>query len=156
MSDYFHLPEVATFDAVAIGPAGQRVFYLHATGEFGAMTLKLEKQQVMALADALEQVLEAKGIDAATAAGQPGAGPAEPVDAAWVVGTMGVGVDASESDLVVVAEELVDEDDADADEEPGRAEVHLSAEQAAGFIAGARVLAGSGRDLGRRNGHKPS
>jgi uncharacterized repeat protein (TIGR03847 family) len=153
MSEYFHLPSVASFDAVAVGPAGQRVFYLHATGDYGVMTLKLEKQQVMALADALAQVLEAKGLTG-TASGELAAEePAEPVAAAWTVGTMGVGVDATESDLVVVAEELVDDD---SDEDPGRAEVHLSADQAAAFIGRARLLADSGRDLGRRNGHKPS
>jgi uncharacterized repeat protein (TIGR03847 family) len=153
MSEYFHLTSVVSFDAVAVGPAGQRVFYLHATGEFGAMTLKLEKQQVMALADALAQVLESKGLTGTGDTERSPAELAEPVEAAWIVGTMGVGVDASESDLVVVAEEFLEED---SDEDPGRAEIHLSADQAATFIGHARLIADSGRDLGRRNGHKPS
>ena len=52
----FDLGEPDGFTAGAVGPKGQRVFYLQAREGRLVVTLKLEKQQVGALADYLEQI----------------------------------------------------------------------------------------------------
>ncbi|HEX7097326.1 MAG TPA: DUF3090 family protein, partial [Acidimicrobiales bacterium] len=54
----FDLQEPDHFTTGAIGPKGQRVFYLQAREGDLVVTLKVEKQQVGALADYLERMLE--------------------------------------------------------------------------------------------------
>lgn len=106
------------FDAVdkltvgTVGPVGQRTFYLQARSAGQLVTLKVEKQQVQALARSLGTILADLP--------RPGHLPEdleldEPVDAAWVVGTMQLGYDSAIDRVVLVAEEVVfvdpDEDD---------------------------------------------
>ena len=49
----FDLPDVDSFTAGTVGPAGQRTFFLQAVAGPQIVTLKVEKQQVAALADYL-------------------------------------------------------------------------------------------------------
>ena len=53
----FDLPDVDTFTAGTVGEPGQRTFFLQAVAAGEVVTLKVEKQQVAALADYLEQML---------------------------------------------------------------------------------------------------
>jgi uncharacterized repeat protein (TIGR03847 family) len=58
MSDSFEFREVTHFTAGAIGEPGQRVFYLQIGDASSMVTVKLEKQQVKALAQFLKGVLD--------------------------------------------------------------------------------------------------
>ena len=58
MSDSFNFDSAEIFTVGTLGPKGQRVFYLQCRSESKLVSLKLEKQQVAALAEYLERVLD--------------------------------------------------------------------------------------------------
>src|SRR2546423_444205 len=109
MSSSFDLPEVDLFTAGAVGEPGQRVFYLQARAGARVVSLRLEKTQVSALAQYLGELIS--DLDA------PGPLPTEldlvePIVAEWVVGSLRAAYDENVDRLIIVAEELVgDEDD---------------------------------------------
>ncbi|MCU1344244.1 MAG: hypothetical protein JWL70_510 [Acidimicrobiia bacterium] len=151
MSESYEFQNVDVFTVGAIGSPGQRTFYLQVRSGPEVLSLKLEKQQVAALAEYLAELLE----ELADREAGPAAGDlelAQPVDQAWIVGGLGVVFDADEDRFVVVAEEIVveeeeDEDDAlRLDENPhGTARFRLSPEQVAAFVTRAQSLVEAGR-----------
>ncbi len=70
------------------------------------LTLKIEKQQVAAMADYLARVVKDQQRPGHLPDDQPLEEPAEP---AWAVGTIGVSFDEAEDRVVLVIEELVPE-----------------------------------------------
>ena len=128
------------FTAGAVGRPGQRVFHLQA-GEAGVLaTLKVEKEQVGALAEYLGALL-AKFPAAAEAA--PGdLALREPIAPAWAVGQLGVAYDEAIDRIVIAAEELQDDE---ATGDAATARFHLAREQAAAFVERARALIKAGR-----------
>ena len=89
MADSYDFDDVDLFTVGTLGPKGERVFYLQCAAEGSVVSLKLEKQQVAALAEFLDRVLD----DLPDA--EPGEPPEdlalhEPVVAAWTVGSLGV------------------------------------------------------------------
>ena len=148
MSASFELGDVAVFTTGTVGPPGQRVFYLQARGPLGTVSLRLEKQQVRALAEYLAGILE----DLPAPTDRPA--PAEleleqPVEAAWTVGTLAVAVDENDDRLLLVVQELVpepDEEDIAAEAVEGAtARFHLRPGQIAAFIDRAREVVAAGR-----------
>lgn len=99
-------PEV--FTTGAVGEPGQRTFYLQAREGGDTTSVKLEKQQVMALAEYLggllhdlpapDQVPEAPEL-------------IDPVIPDWTVGTIGVAYDNDRDRIVIVADELMPDDE---------------------------------------------
>lgn len=146
MSNSFDLPHVDSFATGTEGPAGQRVFYLQAIAGRQVVTLRLEKQQVALLADYLGRVLATFELPATDAAEMPAL--MEPLIPEWLVGSMMVAIDESESRVIVIAEELVPDDpDADPDEPPGgsQARFGLTRGQVESFVEGAQRVVESGR-----------
>lgn len=135
MSERYELarPERVTFGTV--GPPGQRVFYLQVREGATMLTLKVEKQQVGALAVHLGELLK----DLV----RPGHLPEEDSlelegfsDADFVVGALAVAYDAAEDRVVVVARERVAED-----EEADEARLAITREQAGALaIRGTRLV----------------
>jgi uncharacterized repeat protein (TIGR03847 family) len=123
------------FTTGAVGPPGQRIFYLQARQARQIVTLKVEKEQVRALAEYLAGLLaRLKG----RSAGAPDdLALLEPVEAAWNVGSIGVGYDQSVDRLVVEASELSEEDTG---EEPASARFRITRAQASGFVERANEL----------------
>jgi len=119
VSESFELRDVDHIVADAVGPPGQRVFYLQAAQGDQCVTLRLEKQQVAALCEHLAAMMsdlpEAAPVAGATT------GLREPVHEAWVVGAMGVAYEQADDRILLVAEEMVldtdgtDDDDFDDD-----------------------------------------
>lgn len=141
MSTSFEFREVAFFTVGTVGEPGQRTFFLQAGTDDHLMTLKLEKQQVEALAEYLQGVL-ADLPDA-----DPGSTPDDlelrtPTVAEWVVGSLGIAYDDGADRIVIVAEELVDDE---ADDEAASARLQVTREQVAAFVPHAQDLVGSGR-----------
>lgn len=106
MSSSFELSEVDHLTTGAIGPPGQRVFYLQAGQGDQVVSLRLEKAQVAALVAYLAGMLADMP--------PPGDLPTtlnlvEPVVAEWVVASLGVTYDEDADRVVIVAEELVEE-----------------------------------------------
>lgn len=135
MSTSFEIPEVDLLTTGAVGPPGQRVFFIQARHDDQVVSLRLEKAQVAALIGHLGVVMADLP--------PPGDLPTEldlvePVVAEWVVGSMGVTYDEDDDRIILVAEEFLDEE---ADEEPARAVIRATREQVVAFsLHGASVV----------------
>ena len=150
MSESFEFREASHFTAGAVGEPGNRVFYLQAGDENRTISVKLEKQQVAALAQFLQTVI----ADLPAPASEPEpAALLEPAIPEWVVGQIAVGVDEATNEVVLVVEEVdIEEDEEDEPEDPilggsdtASLRVHLSVDQAAAFIATSEQLMSAGR-----------
>ena len=156
MSPSFQLDAPDHFTAGAVGPPGQRVFYLQAREGDTTVTLKCEKEQVSALGEYLS------GLLARLPAGGEATGDKrellQPFEAAWPVGSLGVGYDGDRDRIVVVANERVEADDDDDEEtpeaeateaaeapEPASARFAITRAQAAAFVERAHGLQRAGR-----------
>jgi len=139
----FDLPDVDRFTAGAVGPPGQRAFYLQALAGGEVVTLRLEKTQVTMLAQYLAELLHDLPAPA------DGEIPTEldliePVLEAWIVGQLGVVFDESRDRMVVRADELAVEDE-DPDDTLGMARFGLTRAQVQAFVVHATRLVSSGR-----------
>lgn len=156
-----------------IGQPGKRVFYLQAQGVSEVVTLIVEKQQVEALANGIEQFLE-ELREKFPQLDQPSAefDPAHmtltlPLDPAFRVGQLGLGYEQERDLLVLVAQEIVVE--GREAEEAGTARFFASRAQMRALGAYGLVLVKQGRPIcgncgqpidpeghfcPRRNGHK--
>jgi uncharacterized repeat protein (TIGR03847 family) len=158
------------FTTGTVGVPGQRIFYLQGAVGDEVVTLRLEKQQVAALAEYLA------GIVADLPAGESASNAmelTEPVIEEWVVASLGVAFDETTDRVLIVAEELVEIDEATElpVSEAATARFHLRRDQVESFIEHAVevVLAGrppcpicgrpmnpEGHQCPRSNGHRPS
>lgn len=138
----FELEAPDHFTAGAIGPPGQRVFYLQAREGRRLVTLKSEKEQVRALAEYLADLL-AK-LPAGGGAELVDADLLEPVDPAWAVAALGAGYDRDAGRFVLEARELLEEE---TEEEPAAARFHITPAQAAAFVERARRLMQASRPI---------
>ena len=141
----FEIDSPDHFTAGAIGPPGQRVFYLQSRDAGRLISLKVEKEHVRALAEYLGGLL-------ARVKGAPG--PArgdvdllQPVEAAWDVGSLAVGYDEGQDRVLVEASELQEEADEETAPapEPAMARFRITRAQAAAFVERASDLMKGGR-----------
>jgi uncharacterized repeat protein (TIGR03847 family) len=114
------------FTTGTVGVPGRRTFYLQAREAGSVVTLKLEKEQIRALAEYLAKLLNDLP--------KPGALPRdmallEPVSEAWVVGSLGVAYDETADRILIVAEELSEEADDDDDDEDDETSEESTAEE---------------------------
>ena len=105
MSRSFELSDVEWATVGTVGPPGQRTFYLQARQDDQMVTLKLEKQQVAAIAQFLGEILSDLPV--------PDPLPdddvlalAEPVLAEWAVGGLQLAYDSTADRIVMLAEEI--------------------------------------------------
>ena len=117
MSRSFELPDVEWATVGTVGPPGQRTFYLQARQDYQMITLKLEKQQVAAIAQFLGEILSDLPV--------PDPLPdddllalSEPVLAEWAVGGLQLAYDSSSDRIIILAEEISLEDEDEEEEEP--------------------------------------
>ena len=146
MSESFQLAEPDHFTAGAVGQPGQRVFYLQARERRSLITLKCEKEQVSALAEYLSGLIEK--LPKGAVEGEAGKGDLlQPMDAAWAVGSIGVGYDEAIGRIVVVANEQVEEEEEGGPPapEPASARFAITKAQAVAFVERARALVKAGR-----------
>jgi uncharacterized repeat protein (TIGR03847 family) len=161
MSESFELPSPDYFTTGAVGTPGKRVFYLQARQARQVVTLKVEKEQMSALADYLAGLLSKLPESGTVNADLP---LLEPIEPAWAVGSLGLGYDDASDRLIVVANEAVEqEDDEEGGNEPETAEAEgddapegaegasarflITRAQAAAFVERARALIRAGRPL---------
>jgi len=145
-----------------VGPVGSRLFLIQCRQGRTLLTLKMEKQQVAAMAEYLARVVKDRERLAQLPEEEPLEEPTEP---AWAIGTIGVSFDESEDRVVLVIEELVGEDESGA-----IARLTITREQAAAFTVQATRLVEAGRppcplcgspldpsghECPRTNGHHP-
>lgn len=114
------------FTTGTVGVPGRRTFYLQAREAGSVVTLKLEKEQIRALAEYLAKLLNDLP--------DPGALPRdmallEPVSEAWVVGSLGVAYDEAADRILIVAEELSEEAEEEDDDDDDEATEESAAEE---------------------------
>lgn len=113
MAEIYELNPVSWITADAVGPPGQRTFFLQARQGTHLISLKIEKEQVVALAGAINELLdrleERFVLDKAQkdAILNLGMNLQEPIEPAFVVGQMGLGFDEERDLVVLVAQELL-------------------------------------------------
>lgn len=135
MSVFFEFSEPEAVSVGTVGPPGQRAFYLQARQGVELVTVKVEKQQVGALAVHLGQLLQDLT--------RPGELPdedsleLEPFDEPlFTVGALAVAYDPDADRLVLLAEERVREG-----EEASEARIAMTREQAGALaIRGTRLV----------------
>jgi uncharacterized repeat protein (TIGR03847 family) len=163
MSDSHELDEVDLLTTGTVGPPGDRVFYLQARRGPQLLTLKMEKTQVAALVRYLGTLLADLPPPEEL---PPNLELVEPIEADWVVGTLGVSYDEDADRFVLLAEELVEEG-----EDGAVARIGATRDQIAGLVLhGAEVveagrppcplcgepLDAEGHTCVRLNGHRPT
>lgn len=142
MSASFDFEAPNHFTCGAMGPQGQRVFYLQAGQSPRLVTLKCEKEQVRGLAGYLADLIARHPV--AGEEPRPDGLLLEPLEAAWAVASLGVGYDEASDRIVVVANELPEEEAAD---EPATARFMITRAQAAAFVKRALELMKAGRPI---------
>lgn len=120
-----------------VGPPGERVFYLQAVTTGGLMTVKLEKQQVVAMVEHLGKVL----ADLPPVEDPPKLDLVEPVEQLWVVGAMAVTPYDDDADAV----NLFVEESRPEGEGGASAGFRVTRAQLAGLVARGTELVESGR-----------
>jgi len=132
---------VDAFTTGTTGPKGQRVFYLQASVHGTTYSFRLEKQQVLAMADHLSNLLaDLPEINANEWTSAPPL--AEPVEALWTVGAMGAMYDSTDDHIIIMAEEVSEDPDL---EDAGTATFRLRRGQTVAFIEQAQVIVEAGR-----------
>ncbi len=112
----YEMDPVSHITADAIGTPGHRTFFIQAERGMDRVELLCEKQQVQALADAIDELVvnleEEFGLARHTdfTIDEAKMHLKEPVDPLFRVGAMGLGYDASRDHILLVAQEAVPDD----------------------------------------------
>jgi uncharacterized repeat protein (TIGR03847 family) len=149
----FHRP--ARFVAGTVGTPGERTFYLQAIDAGRIVSVALEKQQVVILADRLEQLLEEitsrTGLNV-VASDVDNDALAQPIDEEFRVAAMGLAWDGDAGLVVIEAQAPVESPDEaeqtlleDVEEGPDALRVLIEPGDARSFVARARSLVAQGR-----------
>ncbi len=147
-----------------VGEPGQRTFFLQARGRGRVTSVALEKQQVAALAEQVDKLLDEVLRGTSGAAPVPAVAPAatedldpleQPVEEQFRVGTLALGWDAQADRVVIVAqargegEDDTAEDapsiDDDAEDGPDVLRVRLTGSMARAFAKRALSVVSAGR-----------
>ncbi|MCX7671486.1 MAG: DUF3090 family protein [Anaerolineae bacterium] len=162
----YEMDGVSRITADAIGVPGHRTFFIQAEQGVDRIELVCEKEQVQALADAIDELLtnleEQFGLPRSSdlAVDETQMRIREPVDPLFRIGAMGLGYDANRDRILLVAQELVPED---ASYDPREVRFFATRAQMQMMSAYARIVIGRGRSPeqvalqaevhARRNGH---
>ena len=147
------------FVAGTVGEPGNRIFFLQARDGSRVISVALEKVQVAALIQRLDELLdelERRGIEGAGTLEAFDADPApldEPINEAFRAGSLTLGWDGTASRILVEARaqdedgEAIDPDDDDDEDEdgPDLLRVRITAADARSFVARASRVIASGR-----------
>ena len=142
MNPSFELNDLEHFTVGTVGPPGHRVFYLQAGVTGTVVSLKLEKQQVAALAEYLAGALREVSDDPDAIVPEVDIGLIEPVEESWAVGDIGIGYDPDADLMLVMATEVPTDDDPD---DLATARFLITRNQVAGFVNRARQVVAAGR-----------
>ncbi|MFQ5613862.1 MAG: DUF3090 family protein [Anaerolineae bacterium] len=110
---HFELKVVSRITIGTVGPPGQRIFLLQASEGSRMVTLKLEKEQTILLAQRLQELLdnlEEQYPRPGSKFDQPLSSDLmlqEPMEPEFVIGQMGIGYDESQDKVVLIAQELL-------------------------------------------------
>jgi uncharacterized repeat protein (TIGR03847 family) len=162
------LDPVSFITVGALGPPGERTFFLQAAAGPRTVSLLIEKEHAAALSISLRRLLSAAEADPGESArsSKTAMDLLQPVDVEFRVGQLGIGIDDDRDMVVLVAEELVEEDEP----EGQRARFVASFAQMEALAKHAMKVVHAGRPVcelcgepmdpdghfcARRNGHPP-
>lgn len=117
MPDFVYDLDPVNFITVGtIGPPGRRTFYLQGSQGNTAVSLIIEKEQAQALAQSLDRLLDALDERYPQPPGTVGEvdydmSLLQPVRGLWRVGQMGLGYDEAADLIILIAQELIFEED---------------------------------------------
>jgi len=162
----YEMDPVTHITADAIGMPGQRTFFIQAVRGIDRVELLCEKQQVQALADAIDELVtnleQEFGLarEADLEVDEAKMRIKEPVDPLFRVGAMGLGYDANRDRILLVAQEAEPEEE---QRDPRETRFFATRGQMQALSAYARIVIGQGRPReqvilqaeahARRNGH---
>lgn len=160
------LDPVTHITAGAIGRPGHRTFFIQAERGLDRVTLLCEKEQVLALAEAIDEMLENLEEEFGLArheglkVDEVVMNIKEPADPLFRVGAMGLGYDANRDRILLVAQEMLDEE---TEADPREARFYATRAQMQALSIYARSVVEKGRTPDqvvlqaeahvRRNGH---
>jgi uncharacterized repeat protein (TIGR03847 family) len=173
----FDLNPVDRITTDAVGEPGKRVFYLQARKGRNLVTLICEKEHIAALAMAVDQVLLSLAGGDAEAVVEPDPIIAEgmdleyPLEPAFRAGQMNLGYDQASERMVIIAHEILAEDDAEtpSDDTPSVARFWATPAQMRALSIRGQEIVAAGRPIctmcgepidpdghfcPRRNGHR--
>jgi uncharacterized repeat protein (TIGR03847 family) len=137
-SESFDLERVTRLTAGAIGEPGKRVFYLQLRSGSELISLAIEKEQLRALTERLQEVFSR--VTVAAPGKLPDMALEQPIDPRWRVGFMTLTYSDDEKTFDVSLVELVDEGD-----EPATGHFHASLPQMQALATHAVSVISAGR-----------
>ena len=143
MSESFEVRDTDHFNTGAIGPAGQRVFYLQAADGEQCVTLKVEKQQVVALCEHLAAMMS--DLPEVPADLDRPLTLRTPVADAWAVGAIGVAYEQEGDRILIVVEELEGIEGGPAEGEGASARLFVPRRLIPAFVTHGLAVAAAGR-----------
>ncbi len=155
MRQLFLFDRPSRFVTGTVGTPGERTFYLQAVDGPRVVSVALEKQQVVVLADRLEQLLDEIVARTGTALPAEDADTealSQPIDEEFRVAAMGLAWDGDAGLVVIEAQAPVEEPEVaeetlleDVEEGPDALRVLIEPRRARAFIDRARKLVSAGR-----------
>jgi len=148
MPHQIELNPVSHLTIGTVGPPGKRIFYLQGGRGSQTISLTIEKEQASMLANSLEAFLEEleqkhpptmRGTDETILQDMR---LREPIEGLFRVGNMGMGFNDTANQIVLVAYELVDEDD-----DPDVVSFWGSRRQMEALVTRAREVVAAGRPI---------
>ena len=149
MAREYEVKPVTFITVGTIGPPGQRVFHLQAGDEEQLVTLTIEKEQAAALVEGVRVLLDELseklgGPPADAKAAQMDMQLHEPILPAFRVAQLGLGFDEESGLLVLMAQELLLEDEKD---EPAVARLYATPDQMLALSEHAAEVVSQGRPI---------
>lgn len=146
MARHIEMNPVTHLTIGTVGPPGQRVFYLQGSRGSDIVSMIIEKQQASMLASSLETLLEDLAEKYPTEVDREPVWTdmrlREPIEPLFRVGNMGLGYNEEVDKVVVVAYELVDEE-----EEASAVSLWATRAQAQALIKHANEVVSAGRPI---------
>jgi len=142
-----------------IGPKGRRVFHLQAGRGRQVVTVIIEKQQAQALSEAVSEMLDdlrekyRVAPEAEVDLSRWDMSLREPIEPLFRVAQMGLGYDADRDLVVLVAQELVVEDEQMVTPDPRVVRLWATREQVRALAEHTRRVVKQGRADPKTNGH---
>jgi len=148
MARQIELNPVTHFTIGTVGSPGNRTFYLQGSRGTQTVTLVIEKEQAVMMANSFESLLQELEKKHPLSPGEPRE-PVwmdmrlrEPINGLFRVGNMGVGYNEATDQIVLVAYELVEED-----EEPSVVSFWAARQQIQALIQHAQEVVSAGRPI---------
>ncbi len=148
LPEQYELNPVSAITLGSIGRPGRRTFFLQAIGEEQTISLKMEKEQVAALAQGIDRILEeleqqeVRATSSTEEPDLPGLDEEKAAASSFVVGQIGLGFDQVSHLLVLVVQEIPF-----SEEEPAVARLWASPGQMRALSRQAKEVVAQGRPI---------